>query len=145
MAVAVAGSGGLDPTFGESGTTVVERPTSTYPTPVGLTAAGKIVAVTTEGGVITVSRFLANGAPDPTFDGDGTATIEEPETFPSAHAAAVQPDGKIILVGFKNLPGKRSGRDRLAPEGRWWLGRRQRCARSRASAPRGASRSSLTR
>jgi uncharacterized delta-60 repeat protein len=102
VGVALAGSGGLDPSFGTGGTTVLEHPTSTYPTPMGLTPAGKVVAVSTSEGVITVSRLLASGAPDPSFDGDGVATIEEPG-FPSAHAVAIEPDGKIVIVGFKNV------------------------------------------
>jgi uncharacterized delta-60 repeat protein len=104
VGVALAGSGGLDPSFGTGGTTVLERHVSTYPTPTRLAAGGKTVVVTTSEGVITVSRLLADGAPDPTFDGDGKATIES-AGFPSAHALAVQPDGKIVLIGFTNMPG----------------------------------------
>jgi uncharacterized delta-60 repeat protein len=104
VGVALAGSGGLDPSFGTGGTTVLERHVSTYPTPTRLAAGGKIVVATTSEGVITVSRLLANGAPDPTFDGDGMATIES-AGFPSAHALAIQPDGKILLIGFTNIGG----------------------------------------
>lgn len=104
VGVALAGSGGLDPSFGTGGTTVLERHVSTYPTPTRLAAGGKIVVVTTSEGVITVLRLLADGAPDPTFDGDGRATIES-AGFPSAHALAIQPDGKILLIGFTNIGG----------------------------------------
>jgi uncharacterized delta-60 repeat protein len=52
--------------------------------------------------VITVSRLLSNGAPDPTFGGGSPVTVH-PEGFPSAYALAVQSDGKIILVGFTNV------------------------------------------
>jgi uncharacterized delta-60 repeat protein len=105
VGIAAAGSGGLDPSFGTGGTTVLERPTSTYPTPAELVSGGKIVAVSTSGGVITVSRLLPNGAPDPAFGGgDGQANIA-PEGFPSAYALAIQSDGKIILVGFRNIGG----------------------------------------
>ncbi|HEY4894530.1 MAG TPA: hypothetical protein VII01_00440 [Solirubrobacteraceae bacterium] len=72
VGIALAGSGWLDPSFGTGGTTVFERPTSTCPTEAGPASGGKIVAVSTSGGVITVTRLLPNGAPDPTFDGDGT-------------------------------------------------------------------------
>jgi uncharacterized delta-60 repeat protein len=104
VGVALAGSGGLDPSFGTGGTTMLERHVSTYPTPTRLAAGGKVVVVTTSEGVITVSRLLADGSPDPTFDGDGRATIES-AGFPSAHALAIQPDGKILLIGFTNMPG----------------------------------------
>jgi uncharacterized delta-60 repeat protein len=104
VGIALAGSGGLDPSFGTGGTTVLERPVSTYPTPTRLAAGGKTVVVTTAEGIITVSRLLADGAPDPSFDGDGKATIES-AGFPSARALAIQPDGKIVLIGFTNMPG----------------------------------------
>lgn len=102
VGVALAGSGGLDPSFGTGGTTVLERPTSTYPVRTELAGGGKIVAVSSDEGVITVSRLLPDGAPDPTFDGDGKAVIET-EGNPNAHAVAVQPDGKIVVVGFRNV------------------------------------------
>jgi uncharacterized delta-60 repeat protein len=102
VAVALAASGGLDPSFGTGGTTVFERPTSTFPTPVDLLPGGKIVAVSTSNGVITVSRHLSSGAPDPTFGGGAAVTIH-PEGSPSASALAVQSDGKLILVGFRNV------------------------------------------
>jgi uncharacterized delta-60 repeat protein len=104
VGIALAGSGGLDPSFGTGGTTVLDRRVSTYPTPTRLAAGGKTVVVTTAEGVITVSRLLTDGSPDPTFDGDGKATIES-AGFPSAHALAIQPDGKILLIGFTNMPG----------------------------------------
>ncbi len=104
VGIALAGSGGLDPSFGTAGTTVLDRRVSTYPTPTRPAAGGKTVVVTTAEGVITVSRLLADGSPDPTFDGDGKATIES-AGFPSAHALAIQPDGKILLIGFTNMPG----------------------------------------
>ncbi len=83
---------------------MLDRRVSTYPTPTRLAAGGKTVVVTTAEGVITVSRLLPDGSPDPTFDGDGKATIES-AGFPSAHALALQPDGKILLIGFTNMPG----------------------------------------
>ena len=108
---------------------MLERPTSTYPTPTRarIGREDRRRSPPSEG-VITVSRLLTDGAPDPTFDGDGRATIES-AGFPSAHALAVQPDGKILLVGFTNIERQRRGRDGLAAEGRRRLGRPQRRAR----------------
>jgi uncharacterized delta-60 repeat protein len=83
---------------------VLDRRVSTYPTPTRLAAGGKTVVVPTAEGVITISRLLADGAPDPSFDGDGKAIIES-AGFPSAHALAIQPDDKIVLIGFTNMPG----------------------------------------
>ena len=104
VGVAAAGSGGLDPSFGTSGVTVLERPTSTFPSPTTLAPGGKIVSVTTNlEGKITVSRLLPNGAPDPTFDGDGQAVIESANYF-GAYGLAMQSDGKIVVVGYVNKP-----------------------------------------
>ncbi len=104
-AVALASSGGLDPTFALNGTTVLERPTDTYPVDDALSSGGRIVLLSTgEPGKITVQRLLPNGQPDLSFDGNGEAVIEEGAPgYPGAHALAVQPDGKIIVVGYRNV------------------------------------------
>lgn len=102
-AVALASSGGLDPTFGTSGTTVLERPTDTYPVPDALASGGRIVLVSTgEPGRITVTRLLPDGQPDPSFDGNGEAVIEASGGV-AAHAVAVQPNGKIVVVGYREV------------------------------------------
>ena len=101
VGVAVAGPGGLDPSFGTSGVTVLERPTDTFPSPTTLAAGGKIVSVTSSLGKVTVSRMLPDGAPDSTFDGDGKAVIESAD-YLGAFGVALQPDGKIVVVGYAN-------------------------------------------
>ena len=60
---------------------------------------GKIVVAGTADGSqkMTVTRLLRNGSPDPTFDGDGTATIDFPAVLTSG--AALQPDGRIVVAG----------------------------------------------
>jgi uncharacterized delta-60 repeat protein len=51
--------------------------------------------------VMLVKRLNPNGAPDTTFDGDGTAVIDVgPGTDEFANAAALQGDGKIVLAGY---------------------------------------------
>src|SRR5262245_41722169 len=117
-AVALASSGGLDPTFGTGGTVVLDRPTDTYPTPTALLPGGKVLLLTTASDKVTLSRLLPNGAPDPTFDGDGQAIIQSP--FPlRGYALAVAPDGKIIVAGSmaNSLPGVDAAVWRLKPDG----------------------------
>jgi uncharacterized delta-60 repeat protein len=60
---------------------------------------GKIVVAGTADGsqMMTVSRLMRNGSPDPTFDGDGTATIGFAAVLTTG--AALQPDGKIVVAG----------------------------------------------
>jgi uncharacterized delta-60 repeat protein len=105
VAIALAASGGLDPSFGTGGTTVFERPTSTFPTPTELAPGGKIVVVSdasVTSGKVVISRLLSNGAPDSTFGGNGQAVIES-SSYLGAYGLAVQDDGKILVVGYKNL------------------------------------------
>ena len=47
---------------------------------------------------MTITRLQTNGSPDPTFDGDGTATIDFPAVLVTG--AALQPDGKIVVAGY---------------------------------------------
>ena len=107
IAVAASGAGGLDPSFGTGGTTILGKPVSTFPTPAALAPAGRIVVVSSgaEGEVqkVFVSRLLPNGQPDPTFGAGGVARIEA-SSYIGAYAAAVQPDGKVVVVGYRAGP-----------------------------------------
>jgi uncharacterized delta-60 repeat protein len=60
---------------------------------------GRIVVAGTANGSqkMTVTRLLRGGSPDPTFDGDGTATIDF--AFVLTTGAALQPDGRIVVAG----------------------------------------------
>jgi uncharacterized delta-60 repeat protein len=49
--------------------------------------------------VMMVMRLNPNGTPDPTLGGDGTATIDFGAGVDFCNAMALQPDGKIVLVG----------------------------------------------
>ena len=46
-----------------------------------------------------IARLREDGAPDSTFDGDGLLTIDFNGSVDTAYAIAIQPDGKIIVVG----------------------------------------------
>ncbi len=46
-----------------------------------------------------VARYNADGTLDTTFSGDGFFTLFDNSQFESANAVAIQPDGKIIVVG----------------------------------------------
>jgi uncharacterized delta-60 repeat protein len=51
--------------------------------------------------LMTVTRLMPNGSPDATFDGDGTATIDVGPSSDFANDAVLQPDGKIVVAGYK--------------------------------------------
>lgn len=91
----------LDPTFGVDG-----RATSPGfggdRSAMALEPDGKIVMV---GGTFTdfvAARFLADGSLDPTFDTDGKVTtdIGGGAAQEEALGVAIQPDGKIVVVGY---------------------------------------------
>jgi uncharacterized delta-60 repeat protein len=92
-------SGALDETFGTDGVAVAEFD---YPGSVALTPDGKIViagSATFPGGSdLAVARFTAGGAPDTTFSGDGSHTLNLGQ-FDNASDVAVDAMGRIVLAG----------------------------------------------
>jgi uncharacterized delta-60 repeat protein len=94
-------TGALDPDFGSGGR--VTLPGGGSASAVLVQPDGRIVVAGNASGsaMMTVTRLLANGAPDPTFDGDGTATIDFGSLADLAAGAALQPDGRIVVAGYK--------------------------------------------
>jgi uncharacterized delta-60 repeat protein len=118
IAVAIGSTGGLDPSFGTGGTTVfTEHETDTYPVSDAIAPGGRTIVLSTpEPGKLVVQRLLADGRPDLSLDGTGEAVIKTPG-FPGGHAVAVQPDGKIVVVGYSNVESKEAATVwRLNPE-----------------------------
>ncbi len=87
---------------------------------VALQPDGKIVAVGTTsgagGGDFAAARFNTNGSLDPTFDTDGKWTFDFSGGYDIAQAAAVQPDGKIVIAGRGN-PNSDFAMTRLGADG----------------------------
>jgi uncharacterized delta-60 repeat protein len=102
-------NGTLDGTFGSGGKVTLLVGTEGYANAVALQPDGKIVVAGTANGTLpefAVARFNSNGTPDTTFGPDhsgavltavgvGTSTGEN-----NAQGLAIQPDGKIIAVGW---------------------------------------------
>ena len=95
----------LDPTFNLSGT-----PPGTVVTPFGggwddgdvaVQPDGRVVVVGTSNGNFELVRYQANGSLDLSFDFDGIVDTDLGDLggLDQAHALALQPDGKIIVVG----------------------------------------------
>jgi uncharacterized delta-60 repeat protein len=99
----------FDPTFASDARGGVnfstEGATTAIPRAVVIQPDGKIVAAgycltTGVTSYFCLARFNTNGSLDTTFDGDGrVATAVNPGTNNLAYAMALQPDGKIIVVG----------------------------------------------
>jgi len=117
---AFSGDGKANLTFGAGTFGGVERATG-----VALQADGKIVAVGytdagTSGGAnpfdFAVARFNADGSLDATFSGDGKFTHNFGHDDRAA-AVAIQPDGKIVVVGSWDGGNADFGILRLNPNG----------------------------
>jgi uncharacterized delta-60 repeat protein len=102
--VRLSASGALDTTFDADGALLVDV-YRRYATLMSLfrQSDGKIVAVgTIDSGTFVdflVMRFTADGALDPTFDGDGVAITDVAGKDDTAYAIAQQADGKLVVVG----------------------------------------------
>jgi uncharacterized delta-60 repeat protein len=98
-------TGSLDPNFGSNGYTLA--PIGSYARGLGRQADGRIVIVgrgsdTMGNAAMLAARFTANGVLDPSF-GDGGRRIVQPSAAATpqsgAFGLALQPSGKIILIG----------------------------------------------
>ncbi len=99
LAPAGAAPGDLDPSFGVGGT--VETQISSQASVAGLAiqADGKIVAggnAYPPGGMVALARYEPNGKLDTTF---GSAGIVTGPALGNIQALALQPNGRIVLVG----------------------------------------------
>jgi len=94
---AFARGGDLDSTFGNAGKTTLLVGANTVRHLIAGGPNGTTVAVRVGATSIDVQRFLDNGTPDPAFGINGTSTLPSPAIV--AFAAAVQPDGRVVLGG----------------------------------------------
>jgi uncharacterized delta-60 repeat protein len=104
--------GTLDPTFSNDGVLMFGLAGADFATSLALQPDGSIVAAgyTSAGGTasnpndVALIRVTANGAADPTFNVNGSKTIDFGAND-RATGVVVQPDGKIVVVGSSGLPG----------------------------------------
>ena len=102
-----AADGSLDPTFADGGTAILDVFVNTsVEVETALQSDGKIVlAATAARGFVTdfaVMRLTAEGPPDPTFDGDGVATVDmatNRHDLDAVTAVAVRPSGEVVVGG----------------------------------------------
>jgi uncharacterized delta-60 repeat protein len=100
--------GALDGSFGNGGKVRTDFGNNDFDRARGacLQADGKLVAAgftIFDGGLsqpFALLRWGSNGALDPGFDGDGKLLIDFDSFMQSAHEVLVQPDGKLVAVGF---------------------------------------------
>ncbi len=92
--------GFYDPSFGPSanGQVAIDFGGNDVATAMALQPDGKILVAGTDGDGFAVARLMPNGALDPSFGTGGKATVNF-TGVDIAHGMALQPDGKIVLVG----------------------------------------------
>lgn len=101
-------NGSIDPTFGNAGEVRTDFGARSFDRArsAALQPDGKIVtagfAISQNGGVqnFAVARYRADGTLDSSFDGDGTTEIDFGSCCQSAYSVLLQPDGRIITVGY---------------------------------------------
>jgi uncharacterized delta-60 repeat protein len=114
--------GRLDRRFGGDGTvtTRIWRG-GAFADAVAIQPDGRIIAAGQtsrgDGAAAAVVRYLADGRLDRSFGGDGVVTIRFTELTGAAYGVAIQPDGRIVIVGEGNAAGGFSVA-RLLPDGR---------------------------
>lgn len=96
--------GVLDPTFGVGGRVITNVGPRDGATAIAIQTDGKILAAGTTSTPLGESdfllgRYLSNGALDTTFGNGGLVRTEFGITSEYATAIAIQPDGRIIVVG----------------------------------------------
>jgi uncharacterized delta-60 repeat protein len=101
VAQAHAAAGQLDPTFSDDGKQLL--PVTTDPVELITQPDGKVVTVSGRDG-FTAARVNADGSLDRTFGGDSVVTIDFGQKSGHATAAALQPDGKLVVAGTVELP-----------------------------------------
>lgn len=95
-----AAAGDIDSSFGEGGSTRIDiGRANTSVRGVMLQDDGTVTVVGAAGTTVLLTRYLADGSPDPSFGTDGRV-LENPLGWTEgARAGALQPDGKLIVVG----------------------------------------------
>jgi uncharacterized delta-60 repeat protein len=95
-----------DPSFDGDGSAVLEFGGQDVADEIVLLDNGKLVVVgdTSATGTIAVARLNSDGTPDMSFDGDGRKLLDL-SSGDLADGVAVQPDGKIVVIGEGADPG----------------------------------------
>jgi uncharacterized delta-60 repeat protein len=102
-------AGKLDKTFGTKGSTITNFSSFTFqPFAFALEPNGKILVAGTVGGTASgtlqfaLAQFKANGVLDKTFGTDGVATTNFVAGLDAPDAFLLQPNGQILMGGFKD-------------------------------------------
>jgi uncharacterized delta-60 repeat protein len=93
-------NGQLDRSFGAGGISVGRPSYDQRAAALATAPGGKIVVAGQSAGDFRVARYLATGAPDRTFGGQGYAITSFYGSYAQGRGVAVQADGKIVVGGM---------------------------------------------
>ena len=106
----------LDPTFGTGGkvfTSFIGNEGDIVIQPDGkIIVAGNTIDSTLRQSLFAVMRYNIDGTPDSSFDRDGKASTSVGSKGGQPYAVALQPDGKIVVVGYCRV-GESTGSDTI--------------------------------
>lgn len=97
--------GSLDLSFNGNGIVITNVAGVDRGNAVALQSNGQIIVAADVGGEFGVLRYNADGSLDPGFDGDGIVTTLVGAGSNSVNGLAIQPDGRIVVVGTAQDPG----------------------------------------
>jgi len=104
MPPVLAAPGDLDPTFGNAGRVIFDDTgDDNWPAGGGLLPDGRILVGRGNSSAaddFSVLRFHADGSVDSSFDHDGRTSLDIPGIKGETHSVFLQPDGKVIVVGW---------------------------------------------
>lgn len=94
-------TGSPDHSFGSNGVVQADLSGTDLVNAAALQSDGAIVVASASSGApgFTVARYLATGAPDPSFSGDGWTTVPIGVVYDDPADVLVQPDGAILVLG----------------------------------------------
>jgi uncharacterized delta-60 repeat protein len=97
--------GSIDATFGNGGTVVNDfgQGLESYALSIMIQPDGKIIVAGESSYAFLVARYNSNGTLDTTFGNSGYALANFSSNWDGATDALLQPDGKIVLVGWSIL------------------------------------------
>ena len=110
--------GAFDRSFGNGGSVVTDFGSYDHASALAIQLDGKLVAAGSARGDFAVARYTTDGTLDSTFGTRGKVvtnfgTVDGSESNEQAYALAIQPDGKIVVVGASDFRSRNDGRHTL--------------------------------
>lgn len=108
LVMKITSDGELDTTFGDNGAALADIGAFDFADDLSVLNDGSIVVAGSGGSSdnfdMTIWKFLPNGTPDISFDGDGVVQQELENQNAFSYGVAIQADGKVVIAGQAKAP-----------------------------------------